>query len=317
MSELAYKLLSEDPLVARFEAYLIGERGACELTRVNYLQDLGQYVSYQFGLENGPPYPWSKLTDKDIRKYLMSLSLDGQSAATIHRKLASLRAFLRFLVRKCVLNSDPSAYLRPPKPEKKLPKVLSASDIESFLAQPLKDFADGTIKQLPAFRDTALFESLYSTGCRLSEIVSLDWGDINLDKGTAFVIGKGEKTRLVIFGEPAIRALKALRKIMERRDDELVIDDAPVFVCERDNKRIYSRLVQRQMKRYLVEAKLPLNISPHKLRHSFATHLLNAGADLRSVQEMLGHASLSTTQIYTHVSVERLRDEFAKNHPRA
>lgn len=311
------KLLAGDSLAARFEAYLVGERGASELTRVNYLQDLGQFVTFKFGLERNPPFPWNTLSESDIRKYLMSLSKEGQSPATIHRKLASLRAFLRFLVRGRILATDPSAYLRPPKPEKKLPKVLSAIDIKRFLEQPLKDFALGTIRQLPAFRDNALFEALYSTGCRLNEMISLDWGDINLEKGTAFVIGKGEKTRLVIFGEPSIRALRALRKIMERRDEELVIDDAPVFICERDNKRIYSRLVQRQMKRYLVEAELPADISPHKLRHSFATHLLDAGADLRSVQEMLGHASLSTTQIYTHVSVERLRDEFARNHPRA
>lgn len=311
------KFLMKDATAQRFESYLVGERGSAELTRVNYLQDLGQFVTFKFGEDKKPPYAWSTITDIDVRKYLMNFSLDGLSATTIHRKLASLRTFLRFLVRAGTLPSDPSAYLRPPKPEKKLPKVLSASDIDKFLAQPLKDFAEGTLKQLPAFRDTALFESLYSTGCRLSEIVALDWGDLDLMKGTAFVIGKGEKTRLVIFGEPAVRALKALRKIMERKNEELVIDDAPVFICERDFKRIYSRLVQRQMKRYLVEAGLSADVSPHKLRHSFATHLLDAGADLRSVQEMLGHASLATTQIYTHVSIERLRDEFAKNHPRA
>lgn len=307
----------KDSVVERFESYLVGERGAGELTRVNYLQDLGQFVSFKFGKEKAPPYNWESITDVDIRKYLMSYSLDNLSATTIHRKLASLRAFLRFLVRKGILASDPSAYLRPPKPEKKLPRVLSAKDISRFLAQPLKDFAEGTLKQIVAFRDNALFEALYSTGCRLSEIISLDWGDIDLNKGTAFVIGKGEKTRLVIFGEPAKRALKAFRKILERKSEELVIDDAPVFICERDFKRIYSRLVQRQMKRYLSEAGLAGDITPHKLRHSFATHLLDAGADLRSVQEMLGHASLSTTQIYTHVSVERLKNEFLRNHPRA
>lgn len=311
------KKLLNDTVAQRFEAYLVGERGSSELTRVNYLQDLGQFASFKFGHEKPPPFAWSTISEVDVRRYLMNYSQDGLSATTIHRKLASLRTFLRFLVKRRILPTDPSAYLRPPKPEKKLPRVLSASEIDKFLAQPLKDFAEGTIKQHAAFRDTAIFEALYSTGCRISEIISLDWGDIDLEKGTAFVIGKGEKTRLVIFGEPAIRALRALRKILERKDEELVIDDAPVFICDKDFKRIYSRLVQRQMKRYLYEAGLPGDITPHKLRHSFATHLLDAGADLRSVQEMLGHASLSTTQIYTHVSVERLRDEFIKNHPRA
>lgn len=311
------KSLLEDSVVQRFESYLVGERGSSELTRVNYLQDLGQFATFKFGAEKKPPFNWASITDVDIRRYLMNFLADGLSATTVHRKLASLRSFLRYLVRNGVLATDPSAYLRPPKQEKKLPRVLSSTDIDKFLAQPLKDFAEGTIRQHVAFRDTALFEALYSTGCRLSEIISLDWGDIDLQKGTAFVIGKGEKTRLVIFGDPAVRALRALRKILERKDEELVIDDAPVFICDKDFKRIYSRLVQRQMKRYLYEAGLPGDVTPHKLRHSFATHLLDAGADLRSVQEMLGHASLSTTQIYTHVSVERLKDEFLRNHPRA
>lgn len=311
------KSLLEDSVVQRFESYLVGERGSSELTRVNYLQDLGQFATFKFGAEKRPPFNWASITDVDIRRYLMNFLADGLSATTVHRKLASLRSFLRYLVRNGVLVTDPSAYLRPPKQEKKLPRVLSSTDIDKFLAQPLKDFAEGTIRQHVAFRDTALFEALYSTGCRLSEIISLDWGDIDLQKGTAFVIGKGEKTRLVIFGDPAVRALRALRKILERKDEELVIDDAPVFICDKDFKRIYSRLVQRQMKRYLYEAGLPGDVTPHKLRHSFATHLLDAGADLRSVQEMLGHASLSTTQIYTHVSVERLKDEFLRNHPRA
>lgn len=311
------KALLKDQIAERFESYLVGERGSSELTRVNYLQDLGQFVTFKFGHDKAPPFAWSTISETDVRRYLMNFSLEGLSATTIHRKLASLRTFLRFLVRKKILLTDPSAYLHSPKQEKKLPRVLSAQDIDKFLAQPLKDFAEGTIKQHAAFRDTAFFEALYSTGCRISEMIALDWGDVDLTKGTAFVIGKGEKTRLVIFGEPALRALRALRMILARKNEELVIDDAPVFICEKDFKRIYSRLVQRQMKRYLYEAGLPGDVTPHKLRHSFATHLLDAGADLRSVQEMLGHASLSTTQIYTHVSVEHLRDEFSKNHPRA
>ena len=194
--------------------------------------------------------------------------------------------------------------------------MLSVEDVKRFLARPQKDGADGLISDYAASRDTAIFEFLYSTGCRISEAIGVKWGEIDFAKGTVIVTGKGSKDRLVILGRPALAALEDLRGKSAAADPEQAAADAPVFVSDRFQP-LSARFVERRMKRYLAEADLPTDLTPHKLRHSFATHLLDAGADLRSVQEMLGHASLSTTQIYTHVSVERLKDAYAKAHPRA
>ena len=184
-----------------------------------------------------------------------------------------------------------------------------------FLEQPAKDRAAGIVGEETALRDAALFEALYSTGCRIGEMTGADWGDADLERGTMVVTGKGAKDRLVILGGPARQALGRLRDALAVRGAELVARDAPIFLSAR-GARLSPREAQRTMKRYLAEAGLPTDLTPHKLRHSFATHLLDGGADLRSVQEMLGHASLSTTQIYTHVSVERLKDAVAAAHPR-
>ena len=202
--------------------------------------------------------------------------------------------------------------------------MLSQEEVKRFLAAPGLDIArrqkehqEITPQEKYAYaRDTALFESLYSTGCRISEAVSLTWEQINFETGGVIVTGKGSKQRLCILGKPARKALRALRAAA----DELFPDGgAPatnVFLNER-GAVFRPREAQRRMKKWLVAADLPADLTPHKLRHSFATHLLDAGADLRSVQEMLGHSSLATTQIYTHVSVEHLKDEYMKAHPRA
>lgn len=181
---------------------------------------------------------------------------------------------------------------------------------------PERDFAEGTLGEYPCLRDKAIFEALYSTGCRISEMIAAKWGEIDFDHGTLVVTGKGSKQRLVILGQPALEALRRLRKCVSETVPDRADDASAVFLSDRMS-RLSSRFVERRMKRYLAEAGLPTDLTPHKLRHSFATHLLDAGADLRSVQEMLGHASLSTTQIYTHVSIEHLRSEYAKTHPRA
>ena len=234
----------------------------------------------------------------------------------MQRKLAAARSFCRFLQREETILDNPFALLRGPRKAKTLPKVLSVGEIERFLACPRRDYDEGTLDEYPFLRDTALFESLYSTGCRISEMTPVVWGEIDFGRGTLVVTGKGSKDRLVILGRPALEALRRLREMVESLDPALAQEKAAVFLSDRMGK-LTPRFVERRMKRYLAEAGLPLDVTPHKLRHSFATHLLDAGADLRAVQEMLGHASLSTTQVYTHVSVERLRDEYAKAHPRA
>ena len=308
--------LADDPLVRRFESYLLAERNVSGHTRLGYLSDLAQFAAHAFGPEAPAPYAWPTVTDGVARGFLSALGKDAATPTTVRRKLAAVRTFFRFLQREQVLQDNPFVQLKGPRKAKLLPKVLSVEDVRRFLERPLADFSEGRIDEHAALRDTAIFDSLYSTGCRISEAIAVKWGEIDFRRGSVIVTGKGSKDRLVILGQPAVRALQRLRDQLGTRRADLADDAADVFLSDRLAK-ISARFVERRMKRYLAEAGLPADLSPHKLRHSFATHLLDAGADLRSVQEMLGHASLSTTQIYTHVSVERLKDEYAKFHPRA
>ena len=281
-----------------------------------YLQDIGQFVSFRWSETEKPPFQWVAVGERDASAFLSSLVKEGALATTVRRKLAACRTFFRFLQREGQILSNPFRMLRGPRLAKKLPKVLSVEDVKKFLEQPLKDLRDGVIPPYQAYRDSALFEFLYSTGCRISEAISVKWGEIDFVRGSVIVTGKGSKDRLVILGKPALSALVKLREALADHDIDLAQKDKVVFLAD-TYKKISARFVERRMKRYLAEAELPADLSPHKLRHSFATHLLDAGADLRSVQEMLGHASLATTQIYTHVSIERLRDTYATTHPRA
>lgn len=304
-----------DPCVRRFANYLLAERNVSENTRVGYLQDISQFASFRWGDKANPPFEWSKVDDDSARRFLMSFTSDSFRATTVRRKLAALRTFYRFLQRENLVIDNPFFSLRGPRKEKSLPKVLSPSDIKRFLAQPDKDFESGTLRDYPRRRDVAVFETLYSTGCRISEVIGLKWGAVDFARGCAVVTGKGSKDRLVILGSKALESLARLRECA--RESGAPSDDASAIFLSDRFSAISSRFVERRMKRYLAEAELPSDLTPHKLRHSFATHLLDAGADLRSVQEMLGHSSLSTTQIYTHVSVERLKDTYFKTHPRA
>ncbi len=294
----------------------MAERNAAAHTLDNYAADLAQFVASKWGADAEPPYPWTDLSEADARNFILAFTKDGAKATTVLRKIAAARAFCRFLQREERIIDNPFSLLKGPRKAKTLPRVLSAEDVARFLERPAIDFREGRISEYAYLQDCAMFEALYSTGCRISEMTSVKWGEIDFDRGTLIVTGKGSKDRLVILGRPALAALAELRKKTEELDPALAEAKADVF---RSNRliRASSRFVERRMKRYLAEAGLPTDVTPHKLRHSFATHLLDAGADLRSVQEMLGHASLSTTQIYTHVSVERLKDEYAKAHPRA
>ena len=307
---------TEDPALARFMRYLMAERNVSPHTLSGYASDLGQLVTSVWGGDAAPPYPWREVSEREARAFVLSFAQDGSTPATMQRKLAAARSFCRFLQREETILDNPFALLRGPRKAKTLPKVLSVGEIERFLPCPRRDYDEGTLDEYPFLRDTALFESLYSTGCRISEMTPVVWGEIDFGRGTLVVTGKGSKDRLVILGRPALEALRRLREMVESLDPALAQEKAAVFLSDRMGK-LTPRFVERRMKRYLAEAGLPLDVTPHKLRHSFATHLLDAGADLRAVQEMLGHASLSTTQVYTHVSVERLRDEYAKAHPRA
>ena len=305
-----------DEFVRRFESSIVAERNVAENTREAYMADLAQFAAFKWGAEAAPPYAWWGVGEQDARAFLRHLSMAGAKATTIRRKLAAVRTFYRYLRREGVVKANPFSALHGPRQPKSLPRVMSVDEAKMFLAQPLKDMKDGLVEQYPALRDSAIFEFLYSTGCRISEAVAVKWGELDFVRGGVVVTGKGAKERLVILGKPCIAALTRLKNAISLRRSDLSRAESPVFLSDR-LEPLTPRFVERRMKRYLAETGLSAELTPHKLRHSFATHLLDAGADLRSVQEMLGHASLSTTQIYTHVSVERLKDEFAKAHPRA
>lgn len=308
--------VAADPSAMRFSEYLLAERNASPNTVDGYMRDISQLAASVWGADAEPPFDWKGIGEKDAHAFLHSLARGGAAGSSRRRKLAAVRSFFRFLQSLDPGAANPFSSLRGPRTAKKLPRTLSPADIDRFLEQPLSDMKDGFLPEPTALRDKAFFEALYSTGCRISEMTGADWGDVDLARGAMIVTGKGSKDRLVILGSRALDAVKALHANMSLRNASLVSPDSPVFTSIR-GRRLSPREVQRMMKKYLAEASLPLDITPHKLRHSFATHLLDAGADLRSVQEMLGHASLSTTQIYTHVSVERLKDAVAAAHPRA
>lgn len=310
------EIRKSDPALERFAKHLLSERGMSPNTVSAYVSDLLQLADFKWGNDREAPYPWRMLNDADARNHLVSRTRGGASATTVRRKLAAARTFFRFLQREEEIADNPFSALRGPRLKKTLPKVLSAADVERFLSRPHEDLKEGTLSEFDCLRDSAVFESLYSTGCRISELTPIKWGEIDFARGTLIVTGKGSKDRLVILGSRALEALCALRDFLATNDPSLSAAQAPVFITAL-GRPVTPRFIERRMKRYLVEAALPVDLTPHKLRHSFATHLLDAGADLRSVQEMLGHSSLSTTQIYTHVSVERLKDEYMSSHPRA
>ena len=305
-------------LPERFGRYLSAERNASGRTLEGYLADIAQFGAAKLAGEEGviDEAAWLSATRRELRDYFASLTLSGMSPASVRRRLSSLRAFYRFLLREGLVKENPAVGLVGPKLPKRLPKVLSPAELDDFLSRPMKAFAEGRLGRFSAVRDRAIFEFLYSTGCRISEATELKWGAVDLRRGSANVVGKGRKERLVVIGSKAAEAMRALKALLEDERAKGTQPEAPVFPSDRFGP-ISPRFVQRRMKQYLAEADLPIDVTPHKLRHSFATHLLDAGADLRSVQEMLGHSSLSTTQIYTHVSVERLKAAVAASHPRA
>jgi integrase/recombinase XerC len=314
-----------DPLVQRFRRHLEAERNASAHTVAAYLGDLAQFVRVTgwAPAEAAPaPLPWRTLAPDRVRRYLLDLQQEGLGRRSLVRKLSSLRSFCRFLVREVIIGANPAAGITPIKLSRTLPQVLTVDQVGRLLAAPsacggrvAQDPAAGVDRRAEAVfvaaRDAALLEVIYSGGLRISEAVGLDLEDVNLETAAFRVRGKGRKERVCFLGQPAREALR--RYLGERA----ALATAPALFVNRRGGRLTARSVQRTFKLYLREAGLPPDCTPHKLRHSFATHLLDAGADLRSVQELLGHASLSTTQIYTHVSAERLMEAYTRAHPRA
>ncbi|HLO04570.1 MAG TPA: site-specific tyrosine recombinase XerD [Symbiobacteriaceae bacterium] len=291
-------------LIHEFITYLSVERGLATNTLESYGRDLRQYSEY-LEADSGALDAVSRST---VVAYLLHLQGQGKATATIARRLAALKAFYQFLLRERRINQDPTANLESPKLEKRLPKVLTVREVERLLAQP--DPA-----QPAGMRDRAMLELLYATGIRVSELVSLSVVDVNLEMGYIRCSGKGAKERIVPLGSLAIQSCA---EYLERARMRLVkLDVEQALFVNHHGHRLTRQGFWKIVKKYADDAKIEKEITPHTLRHSFATHLLENGADLRSVQEMLGHADISTTQIYTHVTKGRLKEVYARTHPRA
>lgn len=305
----------------QFLAYLSNERQASIHTINAYRRDIGQFADLML---DGLPAEWSSVDIYTARLFILELNKLELSKTSILRKISSLRGLYRFLVREQFVKNNPFVGLNSPKKGKPLPKYMSVEEVERLLEAPATYWRDALDKgyaktadsaELAEKRDSAILEVIYSGGLRISEAVGLNMGDIDLIADTMKVRGKGKKERICALGRPAVEALRKylrLREIITANQRH----SAPLFL-NRHNTRLTARSFQRNFKKYLSTASLPADMTPHKLRHSFATHLLDAGADLRSVQEMLGHENLGTTQIYTHISAERLKRAYAKAHPRA
>jgi site-specific recombinase XerD len=279
-------------------------RSAAERTRRAYGVDLGGFVEWASPQGLGP----GDVRHRDVRHYAAGLSSAGAAPATVARKLAAVRGLYGFLVRTERAGQNPAELVPSPKRSQKLPKVLSSEQMRSLL------------ERIPArtpleLRDRAMLELAYSCGLRCEEIVNLDEGALDFETEQLRVLGKGSKERILPVGEPAQRAL---RRYMERGRRALATDPRqPALFLSKSGRRLSNSDVTRRLGLWTREAAIAAGVSPHSLRHSFATHLLEGGADLRTIQELLGHASISTTQVYTRVDAARLRDTYAASHPRA
>lgn len=294
-----------EELIQSFIDYLSVEKGYAANTLDSYGRDLRQYHRF---LRDGLGQSGPSASRAAVVAYLQHLQHQGRATATVARRLAALKAFYQYLVQERVLARDPTADLETPKLQKRLPLVLTVKEVETLLGQPRPVTASGR-------RDKAMLELLYATGIRVSELVSLNVSDVDLTTGFLRCLGKGNKERIVPVGSIAVRAVASY---LERaRGDFLRDPDEPALFLNQQGKRLTRQGFWKIIKRYARQAGINKPITPHMLRHSFATHLLENGADLRSVQELLGHADISSTQIYTHLTRHHLKDVYARTHPRA
>lgn len=301
-----------DELIRQYAEHLRGERSVSPHTLRNYVSDLAQFNGFlderQLCLDVSGRADPVKIDVHVIRAYLAALAKDRKKSS-IGRKLAVLKGFFRFLVRTRKLDKEPLLLIHAPKQEKPLPAFLSVDDVFQLLGRIKVD--NGL-----DIRDRAVLEVFYSTGIRVSELVGLNWADVDFQLGIIRVVGKGSKERIVPIGEIALQALRDYGQEQRRRWRVSAKGETAVFLNHR-GQRITTRSVARIVAKHLKQAGIQVKMGPHGLRHSFATHMLNSGADLRTIQELLGHASLSTTQRYTHLNLEALTAVYDKAHPRA
>ena len=291
-----------DPLAEEFLRYLAVERNASPRTLKAYRQALTAFRS-----ENRTP--WKKCAGNDFRDYLFAIMKRGQARSYVRLQFSALRSFYQFLAARKGLHDNPVREVQLPKIDRKLPLVLTRHQIDELLAAPARVAKNRAAPVWMPLRDVAIMELFYSSGLRLSELAALDVADVDLYTESLRVFGKGRKERVCPVGLPALEAISRYRAAAN-------VHSGPLFI-NKSRRRMSTRSIWLILKRYLRHTSIPISISPHKLRHSFATHMLDRGADLRSVQALLGHASLSTTQVYTHVTVERLKKAYADAHPRA
>ena len=329
------------PIVQHFLNYLKFERRFSEHTVKCYGADLSQYAGFLTNRHQGPsqpeqpgPIPETNFdgqamaatavhidTEVDInelmvhadvedaRAFLVMLNEKAYSKATVARKLATLRSFYKYLIRSGHIEENPLSSVRTPKQEKKLPRFLEYEEVKILLETPPLDNWLGA-------RDRAILEVLYSTGIRVSELVALNMDDIDFLGEVVHVRGKGKKERIAPISSSALQTIQHYMEFRNKRSQNNENFDIRVLFVNKHGRRLSTRSVRRKMDKYLKIAGLDPNISPHTLRHSFATHMLNNGADLRSVQELLGHQSLSTTQVYTHLTTSKLKEVYDQAHPR-
>jgi integrase/recombinase XerC len=307
-----------DPTAELFLAHLAADKGSSAYTRRNYRQALEDFCRWHVRERRTSP-DWTSLERDDFRSYLRYLGREQYARAAIRLRFSALRSFFKFLVRRGILAEMPIKNILLPRLERRLPRFLTVEQMTALLGAPLATYqelhkANKTVRDADFFRDRAILETIYSSGLRISELCGLKAEDIDHAERLLRVRGKGQKERLTPIGEHALAAIEQYWITMGKEPSA----DEPVFWSNVDVPRpVLPRVIQKRLKNYLARVGLDPAITPHKLRHSYATHLLDRGADLRTVQELLGHAHLATTQIYTHVTLDRLKKAYQLAHPRA
>ena len=316
-----------DKWIQKFLAHLAVDRGASVYTQRNYKQALIEFAQWQIqspmskAQSPKPEIAWEKLSRDDFRSFVRFLGRNNLSRAATQLRFSALRTFYKFLIRHGAAESSPIKNLSLPKLEKRLPKFLTKQQMEALLVAPFELLkiqktkkAGRPVSQIAALRDVAVLETIYSCGLRVSELCGLRVDDVDWSEQIVRVRGKGKKERLVPIGKPALMAIQDYWNTFKQPPGGA----SPIFFAETKKRAPLAPIqLARRLKQFLAIAGLDPSLTPHKLRHSYATHLLDAGADLRSVQELLGHAHLVTTQVYTHVTTERLKKAYDAAHPRA
>jgi len=297
--------------IDKFLNYLVVEKGFSDNTKLAYQNDLHQLAKFVEGeaARRGTIPPWAAFDRDSMLRYLLELKERKYAATTVARKIAAIKSFYSFLVAEGMIRENPTRDVPSPKVGKSLPRPISIAQVRLLLEQPSKQ------ETVEAKRDSAMLHLLYASGMRVSELVSLNVTDINTDDGYVRCFGKGHKERLIPI---APKAAQIVKEYLTEARPRLVRDsEEKALFLNRRGERLTRQGIWQILKGYAKEAGLEAQVTPHTLRHSFATHMLSGGADLRSVQELLGHANISTTQVYTHLTTDHIRRAYEKSHPRA